>query len=530
MEINLKKSEVIVVRARSWRCLREKRRQATAGEGAGTRETCHDNFCPPESGCVLCSPWVCRGQRLKVVRKYKYLGIWFTSNLRWDTHIASMLAKARARTKSLYITLGNSRLPARAKTLIWLSSVRPLLEYGCEVWTANTSDVRRLEASQLAAGKRIFRLNARTNSEAVRALMHAPDLQTRYAKARLKYVAKLMAMEKGRLARSVIMEMKPQPAEQYLGRTKHWWTRMSDFIAADPVLATAFAKLNRSAARNQGVVPTGIDPTIHDYEYAPVDAWRKSVERWAKSTTLSTFMGRRQGSTLDLLRRGVIKDGDRLPSFPLTRKANRGANQTRLRLLAGTSALNGTMHKYRQGKSAGCPFASCDGPTENPIHFLLHCKGLEGPRKEYLARLTDRCTCDRRLGSGGVQGCDEFFGALDDAGKALFMLGGPVDGRVPETEVDACAHEYVRCAYGERSRILELERTTPTVGDSTSGSGLLKYFPLIHAPHHAGSKKPGTARTRHASIAQSTTGETLGTRCRRTGSGLYDAKNVMRSD
>ena len=82
MEINLKKSEVMVVRARPWRCLRKKRQQTSAEVGEGTRETCHDDFYTPESACVLCSPWVCRGQRLKVVRKYKYLGIWFTSDLR----------------------------------------------------------------------------------------------------------------------------------------------------------------------------------------------------------------------------------------------------------------------------------------------------------------------------------------------------------------------------------------------------------------------------------------------------------------
>ena len=138
MEINLKKSEVMVVRARPWRCARSSHSHKEAKRGGA--------FCSPEKECVLCSPWVCRGRRLKVVGRYKYLGIWFTSDLLWDVHINAMVSKAKERTRTLHRTLGNGRLPARAKTIVWLASVRPLLEYGCEVWTANSTQAKRLEA------------------------------------------------------------------------------------------------------------------------------------------------------------------------------------------------------------------------------------------------------------------------------------------------------------------------------------------------------------------------------------------------
>ena len=131
-----------------------------------------------------------------------------------------------------------------------------------------------------------------------------------------------------------------------------------------------------------------------------------------------------------------------MPRFPLTKRACWGPDKIRLRLLAGTSALNATLSKFAD-RSPTCPFESCD-TVEDQTHFLLHCKEMDGLRKEFLDRLCDCCTCDRRLGSGGEQACAEFFGELDDAGKALFMLGAPVDGRSPEVGIDACAREFVR--------------------------------------------------------------------------------------
>ena len=175
--------------------------------------------------------------------------------------------------------------------------------------------------------------------------------------------------------------------------------------------------------------------------------------------------------TVQLMRRAIEKDARRIPCFPLTKRALRGPDQIRHRLLAGTSALNVTLSKYTD-RAPTCPFGSCVGSVEDPIHFLLHCKSLEGPRATFLSRLCDRCTCDRRLGEGGERGCAEFFGGLDDVARALFMLGGPVDGRTPEIDIDACAREFVRCAWVARNSYLNQQAENPLVIDLV-GSGKL---------------------------------------------------------
>ena len=322
----------------------------------------------------------------------------------------------------------------------------------------------------------------------------------------------------------------------------------NELVAKDEHLSAAFARLRLASDRNHKVVPDGIDPTLIDFDCNPIENWRQSVEQWVHSTTLRSFTKDRM-PTVQLMRRAIEKDARRIPCFPLTKRALRGPDQIRHRLLAGTSALNVTLSKYTD-RAPTCPFGSCVGSVEDPIHFLLHCKSLEGPRATFLNRLRDRCTCDRRLGEGGERGCAEFFGGLDDVARALFMLGGPVDGRTPEIDIDACAREFVRCAWVARNSCLNQQAENPLVIDLV-GSGKLgrggtitSFFKPTNRAISAGpgglASKKGvvapsrsqhvqhTRRTR-ARIAQSTNGA-LGVRHRASGSGLNDSTYVMRSD
>ena len=65
----------------------------------------------------------------------------------------------------------------------------------------------------------------------------------------------------------------------------------------------------------------------------------------------------------------------------------------------------------------------------------------------------------------GDTSCPEFFENLDDWGKVLFMLGGPVDGRTPETPVDSLARSFVLEAYTKRSELLKASADEPLIVD-----------------------------------------------------------------
>jgi exonuclease III len=450
MSMNMKKSEVMVVRATD---------QSPAAERS------HE--------------WVCRDSKLKVVRKYKYLGIWFTDDLSWREHIAVVLAKVEKRTNGLRKVLRNKSIPVRAKTLVWLAQVRPLLEYGAEVWHPNIKQYTKLAATLHTAGRQALRLNARTHTAAVRALINVPELRIRHDLARLKYMGKILSMEKGRLARSVIMR----------GSTATWWKASLSFIARHPALDEAFKKLQRSADRNHDVVPLGIDTTVSlDLDYHPLRTWRAAVEQWAATYTLTSFR-RARGSTLTVMQRAVKPNGaeediDRMPRFPLTRAANHGTDQIRLRLLSGTSALNGTLSKWTD-RGSSCPFGNCHAPDgtckEDALHFLLHCKGVEEHRTQYRRQLERRCFCKP------AESCDKFFTKLDDAGKALFMLGGPVDGRTPEASIDACSKHFVNEAWQARCSVLQSLNPNPDqVVDLTAWTGSVHGQTSTRSGHRRG--------------------------------------------
>jgi exonuclease III len=393
---------------------------------------------------VAAHTWKGRDKTLEVVHSYKYLGVWFSDDLMWKVHFRVILDKVQKRTAGLSKVIRNKNIPLRAKTLVWLARVRPLLEYGSEVWQANATQYLAMERSLLRAGKQMLRVNAHTHSEAVLALLHVPKLHHRHEQARLKYVAKLMAMDKSRLARVVLMR----------SRTTTWWLDSMKIINKYPELQKGFAQLQRSSERNHGVLPRGIDPmTEGDYDYYPLDAWNKKVEEWILSLTLSNFRKNR-ATSLTLLQRAVADDASeeageeivRMPRYPLTRCANRGPNQIRLRLLCGTSGLNATLTKYgKSTKSSSCPFGFCDGGAEDALHFLLKCKGYEKLRTHFRSELDRYCHCDRNVDD--VEPCAEFFENLDDVGKALFMLQGPVKGRTPESSIDACSLRFVRNAW-----------------------------------------------------------------------------------
>jgi len=65
--------------------------------------------------------WEYRGKPVEIVKKYKYLGIWFTDKLTWDVHIEYMLDKAEKRSQSLRPLITNNRIPVKAKIMVWLS-------------------------------------------------------------------------------------------------------------------------------------------------------------------------------------------------------------------------------------------------------------------------------------------------------------------------------------------------------------------------------------------------------------------------
>ncbi|KAF6255902.1 hypothetical protein COO60DRAFT_1532239 [Scenedesmus sp. NREL 46B-D3] len=74
-----------------------------------------------------------------VVSEYCYLGLWFNNTCTWTTHFEKMLAEVQ-RVKGALMPIWKSRsISVEVKRILLLTCVRPIVEYGSEVWFPSTA-------------------------------------------------------------------------------------------------------------------------------------------------------------------------------------------------------------------------------------------------------------------------------------------------------------------------------------------------------------------------------------------------------
>ena len=92
------------------------------------------------------------GQEIERVDDAKLLGVNISSNLTWNTHVDTISVKASQRTYLLY-RLKHSGLDPHEIISVFISIIRPLLEYACQVWHTclTVEQTHKLESFQKRA-------------------------------------------------------------------------------------------------------------------------------------------------------------------------------------------------------------------------------------------------------------------------------------------------------------------------------------------------------------------------------------------
>lgn len=101
---------------------------------------------------------------IKLSKSVKYLGVTFDSKLNFGEHITNTIDKANKCFRALYPMLASSsQLSTTNKSLIYTSVIRPILTYGCPVWSsAATVHMKKFTVIQNKILKTIFNLHRRT--------------------------------------------------------------------------------------------------------------------------------------------------------------------------------------------------------------------------------------------------------------------------------------------------------------------------------------------------------------------------------
>jgi hypothetical protein len=100
--------------------------------------------------------WCINGQQLKVVDNYKYLGLDVYVSMRWTQMQNRLYAKARAKVATAFGMANCAELlNVEFGINIWQTLIRPVLEYGVEIW--GDEEWNEGEALQRKVAKRILK-------------------------------------------------------------------------------------------------------------------------------------------------------------------------------------------------------------------------------------------------------------------------------------------------------------------------------------------------------------------------------------
>ena len=90
---------------------------------------------------------------IEEVRSYKYLGVTVSTDLKWDMHITSICQRSKKLLGIMYRRFYHS-VDAVFLSRLYLSLVRPILEYASPVWDPYTQkNIHQLESVQKLALK-----------------------------------------------------------------------------------------------------------------------------------------------------------------------------------------------------------------------------------------------------------------------------------------------------------------------------------------------------------------------------------------
>ena len=294
------------------------------------------------------------GQRLKEVNTLTQLGLTLNNQMTWDTHIREKCVKTSQRLNIL------KRLsfifPMNAKLQIYLTFIRPILEYASVVFD-NCPDewCEAIERIQRDAAISICGAYANTSHTVLLSHLGLPLLSERRKAAKLTLTYKIVNNLTPPYLKSLLPPQRQQGIE----------TRSS----------TAGDIQNSLLIRNNSLLKSFIPSSIK--------LWNKLDINIRKKTNLNTF---KTALKKKLFPKPFYK--------PHLLGFGRGfTNLNRLRL--GLSGLNAHRKKYHFINFSRCP--RCNHRIEDTTHFLLVCPSHAAHRADMIAELSQLMPSLQRL-------------------------------------------------------------------------------------------------------------------------------------
>ena len=309
--------------------------------------------------------WRLGDEKIDQVEGYKYLGLDIKGNLRWKVQRERLVKKAR-RNMAIAWAMGiqSGHLSVAAAVLVWKTLVRPIVDYGAEIWgDERWEDLDKLQRDM---GKRILGLKGSTNNEVVLGELGWWPMKARRDMLRLRYWRKLIVMDKERLPKRVYeWELKR--------KTRNCWTAYTKKILLELGLRDSWEKQEAEESKDEW--NKLIFDRIQDREQK--NWWKRVTER----PKLRTY-------------RKVKK---KLEFEEYLNSNDEKGRRAIAKLRSGTNCLRieTGRHVGLNKESRKCWFG-CDA-IEDEKHFLMQCEMYDDIREEIKKKVDRKEYRDRGL-------------------------------------------------------------------------------------------------------------------------------------
>lgn len=308
----------------------------------------------------LDGPLLYDGKELEIVDSNPYLGVLFSGGTDFSAMIEKTVKKALARQSALSTILTNRQLPMLLRYTLWTTLVRPILEWGLEVYSP--PDITVLESVQRSALRMIAGAQQHTPVAVLEGEFNARSMKERMDMRKSALLGKLkMASEE-----SLLGQIRDQPRGKGIRGKK--------------VLSDEFERLTKEI-----LVPAGLT-SIHlpeDRQSDPLSAWRDSVKGHiiSEGQAQRAKQVRRLSSLSHLVDHGTDYSTHCIHPYMLS--ANGKAGSLWFKVRSNTLPLGRLTAKMQRHASDKCK--SCGGTVrEDLMHFLRDCPALHQVRHDWI--------------------------------------------------------------------------------------------------------------------------------------------------
>ena len=292
--------------------------------------------------------FTCGDKRLKIVDRYKYLGLLITEHLDYE-EMAKHVAKSASRALSLLITKFKScgGLAFRTYTKLFENTVMGIINYGAAVW--GTKAFRCINSIQLKAARFFLGVGRYTPNSGVLGDVGWDPVLAKQWKSVMNQWSRMKAMNDQRINFKIFVW-----SEQSLGRScKNWHYRVNHMLTEAGI-----------EVQQAGINPRNTVTNIHTYVV------NQHVTKWINDVRRENA---RQGPGKNKLRLYRCFKNDYETENYVTCMMPRGHRAALSKFRCGVAPIRVETGRYERLALEDRHCFICTNQVEDEEHVLLHC-------------------------------------------------------------------------------------------------------------------------------------------------------------